>query len=103
MLKGARLLHTQALHDGARSEIADRGEGHNFSQIENLKPDTQSLFCGFRCESFAPVRKPDAPSDFYARSEWKFCGRCAQADETYEVLSSFRFCGPETPASFFDQ
>lgn len=88
-------LHSEPLHDGTRSEIGCRSEGHDFREIELAEAVMDhELGCLGRV-SKPPVVKGEAPADFDAGREAGVEARDRQAAEPDEGNSAWHLNSPK--------
>jgi hypothetical protein len=96
-------LHTEPIHNCARSEITNGGKRHNFRQAEQLEANVKSAPCRLCSETLTPMLKGKPPANLDTRREWKLGGWSVQADKSNELLGVHCLDGPEAPATLSDK
>lgn len=96
---GTAVMHTDPLHDGARSKILKRGKRYDFKESELLESDTQRGACRLGSETFSPVLKGEPPANLDTRGERQLLGWNMQAHVPNKLMRVFCFHCPQPPTA----
>ena len=103
MCKGPVPRHSQPLHDGLRTQIAECCERDDFRQSQCLEACLQRSPGSLCSVALAPMLTRQAPAHFHTGRAGQCRRRIVQAHEAQKGASRLQFRRPEAPAPLGDQ